>query len=279
MKRQLWLGVVLMMAMVMALGVGTAWSATKDPNTRRWVFTDAETAHPVFTGNQTRVNAAYGAYMADLKAKTAVTNKAAADAMAKQDRWLNLISYIPPIGVIMAWYNAGEMDYVAEDIMAFRNGQPAPWGNATTRGVLNVLFKVPAGAPEGMFTYGVNRLFTQRWNELDAFNVFTEYGRPYFVDAAIIGTKVFFGLAGAGVLHTGFPFVGHHAVHHSSRVVLPVLGKAGPVGNAFLWMAAGGGSANILAGAASQFFTGSYCKYQPRLIWFNSRNPLPANGL
>ncbi|TSA45045.1 hypothetical protein D4R51_02580 [bacterium] len=232
----------------------------------------------VFGQNAAR-EATYNAQMADLKAKTAVVAAIAAQASADQDYWLNLFSYVPVVGIIPAWYNSGEMDYMAKSIMAMRAGQPAPWGNASIRGVLNVLFKVPAGAPEGMFTYLVNRPFTQRWNELDAFNVFTEYGRPYFVDAAIIGTKVFFGLAGAGVLHTGFPFVGHHAVHHSSRVVLPVLGKAGPVGNAFLWMAAGGGSANILAGAANQYFTGSFCKYQPRLIWFNSRNPLPVNGL
>ena len=234
----------------------------------------------VFGQNAARM-AAYDAQMADLKAKTAVASKAAADAMAKQDKWLNIISYIPPIGVTMAWYNAGEMDYMAESIIAMRAGKPAPWGNASIRGVLNVLFKVPAGAPEGMFTYGVNRFFTSRWNELDAFNVFTEYGRPYFVDAAIIGTKVFFGFAGAGALHKSFPFFGHltHHARHSGHVVLPILGHAGPVGNAFLWMAAGGGSANILAGAGSQFFTGSFCKYQPRLIWFNNRNPLPANGL
>jgi hypothetical protein len=101
------------------------------------------------------------------------------------------------------------------------------------------------------------------------------------VDGVIIGTKVFFGFAGAGALHNSWPFFGHltHHAHHSGHVVLPVLAKAGPVGNAFLWMAAGGGSANILAGTGSQFFTGAYCKYQPRLIWFNSRNPLPAAGL
>ncbi|MFA6193700.1 MAG: hypothetical protein WC726_02465 [Parcubacteria group bacterium] len=260
MKRYLWLGAVLMMAVVFCFaGVASAG---------KYVF-----------GQNVAREAAYNAQMAGLKAKTAVASKAAADAMAAQDKWLNVISYIPPIGVTMAWYNAGEMDYMAESIMAMRAGKPAPWGNASIRGVLNVLFKVPAGAPEGMFTYGVNRFFTQRWNEMDGFNVWTEYGRPYVIDGVIIGTKVFFGLAGAGVLHTGFPFVGHHAVHHSSRVVLPVLAKAGPVGNAFLWMAAGGGSANILAGTGSQFFTGAYSKYQPRLIWFNSRNPLPAAGL
>ncbi|MCX6766163.1 MAG: hypothetical protein NT170_00040 [Candidatus Moranbacteria bacterium] len=260
MKRYLWLMVALMMATVM-LGAGTV-SAGKY----------------VYGQNATR-EAAYDAQMADLKAKTAVVAAIAAKAAADQDYWLNLISYIPPIGVTMAWYNAGEMDYMAKSIMAMRAGKSTPWGNASIRGVLNVLFKVPAGALEGMFTYGVNRLFTSRWNELDVFNVFTEYGRPYWVDGAIIGTKVFFGFAGAGAFHSGFPFVSHYAVHHSSRVVLPVLAKAGPVGNAFLWMAAGGGSANILAGAGSQFFTGAYCKYQPRLIWFNSRNPLPANGL
>jgi len=253
---------------------GGAGAATKDSTTGRWVFTDAETAYPAFPGNQAQANAAYGTYMQQLKVKTAVASKAAADAAAKQDFWLNIISYVPPIGVTMAWYNSGEMDYVAEDILAFRAGKPAPWGNASTRGVLNVLFKVPAGAPEAMFTYGVNRLFTSRWNELDAFNVYTEYGRPYWVDGAIIGTKVFFGLAGAGALHTGFPFVGHHAAHHSSRVVLPVLGNTGPVGNAFLWMAAAGGTANILAGAGNQYVQPSYDRYFSRLAWANSRNPL-----
>ncbi|MFH0929667.1 MAG: hypothetical protein V1814_00250 [Candidatus Moraniibacteriota bacterium] len=202
--------------------------------------------------------AAYDAQMADLKAKTVVVSKIAADAMAKQDKWLNLISYIPPIGVTMAWYNSGEMDYMAESIMAMRAGKPAPRGNASLRGVLNVLFKVLAGAPEGMFTYGVNRLFASRWNELDAFNVYTEYGRPYWVDGAIIGTKVFFGLAGAGAID----------------VVLPVLGYTGPVGNAFLWMAAAGGTANILAGAGNQYVQPSYDRYFKRLAWANSRNPL-----
>jgi hypothetical protein len=218
--------------------------------------------------------AAYDAQMADLKAKTAVVSKIAADAMAAQDKWLNLISYVPGVGPVLAWYNSGEMDYMAESIMAMRAGKPAPRGNASLRGVLNVLFKVPAGAPEGMFAYLVNRPFAQRWNELDVFNVYTEYGRPYWVDGAIIGTKVFFGLAGAGVLHTGFPFVGHHAVHHSSRVVLPVLGYTEPVGNAFLWMAAAGGTANILAGAGNQYVQPSYDRYFSRLAWANSRNPL-----
>lgn len=254
MRRRLWFGVVLMMAMIFVSGTALAG---------QFVF-----------GQHAKEMAAYDAQMADLKAKTVVASKAAADAMAAQDKWLNLISYIPPIGVVMAWYNSGEMDYMAESIMAMREGKPAPWGNASTRGVLNVLFKVPAGAPEGMFTYGVNRFFTSRWNELDVFNVYTEYGRPYWVDSVIIGTKVFFGLAGAGVLHTGFPFVGHYAAHHSSRVVLPVLAKAGPIGNAFLWMAAGGGSANILAGAGSQYVQPSYDRYFKRLAWTNSRNPL-----
>jgi hypothetical protein len=270
-------GFALAFLLVFIAMTSVAMAATKDAATGRWVFTDAETAYPKFVGNQDQADAAYDAYMADLKVKTEVAAKAAEDAMASQDYWLNLVSYIPPIGVTLAWYNSGEMDYVAEDIAAFRAGKPAPWGNASTRGVLNVLFKVPAGAPEGMFTYGVNRLFTQRWNELDAFNVFTEYGRPYVIDAAIIGMKVGFGFAGAGALHNSFPFFGHitrHA-HHAGHVVLPVLAKAGPVGNAFLWMAASGGTANILAGAGNQFFQPSYDRYFSRLAWANSRNPLP----
>ncbi|MDP1845781.1 MAG: hypothetical protein Q8L09_03460 [Candidatus Moranbacteria bacterium] len=268
------LGILAVFLAVVFCFAGMATAATKNPVTGRYVFTDAETAYPKFVGNQNQADAAYGAYMADLKVKTAVAAQVAADAMTAQDKWLNLISYIPPIGVTMAWYNSGEMDYVAEDIMALRAGKPAPWGNASTRGVLNVLFKVPAGAPEAMFAYGVNRPFASRWNELDVFNVYTEYGRPYWVDGVIIGTKVFFGLAGAGVLHTGFPFVGHYAAHHSSHVVLPVLGYTGPVGNAFLWMAAAGGTANILAGAGNQYVQPSYDRYFSRLAWANSRNPL-----
>jgi len=258
MKRE-WIKVICVALMMVLLGAGVAQAG-------KYVF-----------GQNAAREAAYNAQMTELRVQTAIVAQIAAKAAADQDHWLNLISYIPPIGVTMAWYNSGEMDYMAESIMAMRAGKPSPGGNASRRGVLNVMFKVPAGAPEGMFTYGVNRLFTSRWNQLDAFNVYTEYGRSYVVDAGIIGVKVVFGFAGAGALHTSWPFFGHLTRHafHSSHVVLPVLAKAGPVGNAFLWMAATGGTANILAGAANQYMQPSYDRYFQRLAWTNSRNPLP----
>lgn len=251
--------VVMVLALVLMMGAGAAWA-------EKFTF-----------GKHAAQMAVYDAQMTELKAKTALASKAAADAMAGQDFWLNLFSYVPVIGIIPAWYNSGEMDYTAESIAAMRAGKPAPWGNATIRGILNVLLKVPAGAPEGMATYLVTRPFASRWNELDAFNVWTEYGRPYLVDAGIIGVKAFFGIAAAGALHTSFPYFGHvgYRAEHVGHVVLPVLGGAGPVGNAFLWMAAAGGTANILAGTGNQFFQPSYNRYFKRLAWANSRNPLP----
>jgi hypothetical protein len=141
-----------------------------------------------------------------------------------------------------------------------------------------------------MFTYGVNRLFTNRWNQLDIYTVFTEYGRPEWVDLGVIGTKVFFGIAGAGagpIAHHAhhlrhwhhFARNAHHLHYAHHGAILPALANTSPVGQSFLWQAAGGGSTNLVAGAADQYFTGAYKMYQPRVNWFNSHDPLPASGL
>lgn len=234
-----------------------------------------------------------------------VARKAFEDAMAAQDKWLNPLSFIiPPVGFAMAWYNAGEMDFMAAQIMAMRKGEPGPGGCASGWGIRNLLFKVPAGAPECMATYFIFRPFSSRWNQLDYYSVFTEYGLPEWMDCIVIGTKVWFGIAGANLgqatnharhLHHGHHFFhhGHHHFHklchvyfHPKHVTiarfsqLPILGGImDPIQQSFLWQAAAGGGTNLFLGTINEFFTGAYKTYKPRLDWFNSRDPLPATGL
>jgi hypothetical protein len=172
-------------------------------------------------------------------------------AIAKQDKVCKVIGFVPVVGLTMRLYNSGEM-----------KASMAGLGNESYYGVKHVFFKLPASLPEHAATDFLYQFSGSDWRELDPVTVFLVDGRPYWADAMVTGTKIFFGLAGGGVIHAGshIAYHAHHAhhLHHAHHAILPVLGHAGraTVGQAFLWMAAGGGGLNVVSGAGYQGFMG-----------------------
>jgi len=166
-------------------------------------------------------------------------------------------------GFFYSWSKAGEMAYTEEYIRAVRENKPRPAGNETSRGLAYMTFKGLSTAPEGIAVYGVGQsLFLLKYDQLDPLSVWTAYGRPYWLDATVISTKAAFGVMGAYAADVGLPALGHSA--------------GAPINQAFYWMAAGGGSLNLLTGTANQAMKGAspYKKYYSMHRWWSGNKPL-----
>ncbi len=190
MKRT-WVKVICVTLMMALLGAGAAWGATKDPVTRHYVFTSAETAYPVFFGKQAQVEAAYDACMAGLKAKTAVASKAASDAMAKVHMYRTILLYSivgTPVGYGVELGNARAVAYVAADNWAVANGQPAPFGSASLAEWQSISLTL-ANFPEGPAFTLISGPFYCFSRQLD---IMTGAGinRSLLVNAAVFAAKV-----------------------------------------------------------------------------------------
>lgn len=252
MKRQLWLGAVLMMAMIFVAGTTLAGQfpgldAKIKASKAKEMAADKRATKARAEGAKARAESAVNDKAEKKFAAGAVVAKAAKDkAIAKQDKVCKVVGFIPVVGLGMRLYNSGEM-----------KASLAGLGNESYYGVKHVFFKLPAALPEHAVTDFAYQFTGSDWRELDPITVLIVDGRPYWMDTMVTGTKIFFGLTGGGVIHAG-SHIAYHAHHarHVHHAILPVLGDAGraTVGQAFLWMAAGGGGLNVVSGVGYQGF-------------------------
>ena len=204
-------------------------------------------------GKQAKAEAAvYDSQEKALAAGAARAHVLSVNAAAKQDKVCKVVGFVPGVGYAMRNYNSGEMK-------AYYAGK----GNESYYGFVHAFFKVPAGCPENWTTDLVYQFTGSDWREQDPFSVWAVDGRPYWMDCMVIGTKVFFGLAGANVIHAGLPNLGY--VHP-------------PASQAFLWVAAGGSSLNLVAGTADQAARGMtpyHQYYQQYQKWVGKPPTMP----
>lgn len=200
------------------------------------------------------------------RTKAVAAGKIAAKAMARQNAVMNVVTVIPGPGWITgffaSWYKAGEMAYTEDYIRAVRNGTAKPAGNETCRGLAYLFFKGLSTAPEGIAFYGVGRtLQLLDYDQLDPYSVWTAYGRPYVLDATVIGAKIAMPILACYPAVSGLPALAT---------------KGGIIGNAFLWQAAVGGGWNVVSGTASQAVQEAkpFQRYYDMHRWWSGHNPL-----
>jgi hypothetical protein len=243
---------VLMMAMVLALGAGAAWAGQFPALDAKIKAAKAKEVAAGKVATQARADgakaraesAAYGAKEKSAAAGAAAAKAAKDAAMATQDQVCTVVGLVPVIGSFMRYYNEGEVQ-----------ASLASKGNESYYGIVHAFFKGLASGPEMWATDLAWRLTGANWRELDPASVFFVNDRPYLLDAVVIGTKIFFGLAAYGVIDAGLPVLGHAA--HA-----PMIQTA-------YWVALGGGSLNLLTGAGYQAAKGMspYKAYYKNLEW------------
>jgi hypothetical protein len=217
--KQTWtLLIVVMLTLVLMVGSGVAFAATKNGDTGRYTFQDYETQKPglfVLDVKKHRyVDNGYAAWWAQSKAKEPATVKAANDALAKV-HWYRKIMLYSVVGTIPGYMveigNARSTAWVAADSWALAHGKSAPYGCAAYAEFISLPLSI-SNFPEGpAFTlvsgpfYGFNR-------QLDLMTG-AGYNRSVLVSGGIIALKAAFWWM-ATTPTTGLPTLASPAVNN-----------------------------------------------------------------
>ncbi|MDI6777933.1 MAG: hypothetical protein QMD77_01975 [Patescibacteria group bacterium] len=270
MTRKVQMIMVLVLGMVLVFGASMAWGGMfPDLDAKIAALKAKEKAIGAY---QAKVRAQGAKDQADMKrydaaekaaaAGAARAHKIAADAAAKQDKICKVVGFVPVLGLGMRQYNAGEMRACRQDIADFKAGKKRVPGE-TYGGLKHLFWKLPAALPELAATDFLWQFTFRNWREQDPVTVFVSDGRPYWMDGLTTATKIAFGVMAPYGLDVGLPDLGN-------------FGYAEPVNQAFLWMAAAGGTINLVSGTGYQAFTGmkAFNRYYDNMKWWTSNNTL-----